>query len=65
MTQETALSPPSVMVGSVSEVEQHVTLPDVVTTTRSRALRAPCWALVLLSQVLGSGGPLWAFLGLS
>jgi len=40
------------MVGSVSQVEQHVTLPGIDTVTSSRALRAPCWAIVLGVHVL-------------
>jgi len=48
------MSPPpslvdnSTLVGSVYASEQQVTLPGIVTHTTSRALRAPCWVLVLL-----------------
>lgn len=47
-------SPPdaTLMVGSVSESTQHVVLENVTTDARSRALRAPCWAIVVGVQLL-------------
>lgn len=41
----------TLMVGSVSESTQHVVLENVTTDARSRALRAPCWAIVVGVQL--------------
>lgn len=46
----------SLMVGSVAESTQHVTLPGIVTVTRSRALRAPRCALVAAAVLVLSDG---------
>lgn len=35
----------AVVVGEYAEAEQHITLPGIVTRTRSRALRVPLWLL--------------------
>jgi hypothetical protein len=42
-----------VLVGSLDAADQHVTLPGIDTHTRARALRAPCWVIVLGVQLLG------------
>jgi hypothetical protein len=43
----------SVMVGSVVSAEQTVDMPGIDVVTRSRALRAPWWAIVLVVQLGG------------
>jgi hypothetical protein len=47
----------SLMVGSLAESTQHVVLQNVTTDARSRALRAPCWVIVLVVQLLGGELP--------
>jgi hypothetical protein len=70
-TDRPTMTPPhvpvdnSIMVGSVAQSEQHVTLPGIDTVTRSKALRAPCWALVIGVQLLAGDGPVWRLLGLT
>jgi hypothetical protein len=56
MSTDLRVSPESIMVGSVASSTQHVTMPGIDTTTRSKALRAPCWVLVLVVQLVASGG---------
>jgi hypothetical protein len=46
----------TVTVGSVSESTQHVTLPGIVTVSRSRALRVPWWVLAVHGLLTASGG---------
>lgn len=46
----------SVMVGSVHQSTQHVDMPGIATVTRSRALRAPRWAIGAAALVLLSDG---------
>jgi hypothetical protein len=45
----------SLMVGSLAESTQHVVLQNVTTDARSRALRAPCWVIVLVVQLVAGG----------
>lgn len=52
MTPPPSLVDNSLTVGSLHESNQHVVLKDVTTDTRSRALRAPCWAVVVGVQLL-------------
>lgn len=42
----------STLVASVAESTQHVVLQNVTTDARSRALRAPCWVIVLVVQLV-------------
>jgi hypothetical protein len=46
----------NVMVGSVVESRHTVDMPGIDVVTRSKALRAPRWALVLAGVVLLSDG---------
>jgi hypothetical protein len=48
----------SLMVGSLAESTQHVELQNVTTDARSRALRAPCWVIVLVVQLVAGGAGL-------
>jgi hypothetical protein len=48
----------SLMVGSLAESTQHVVLQNVTTDARSRALRAPCWVIVLVVQLVAGGAGL-------
>ena len=63
------MSPPlvpvdkSLMLGSISASEQDVTLPGIVTHTRSKALRAPCWVIVCLVLVADPVEALRALVG--
>jgi hypothetical protein len=52
MTPPTSPVDKTLMVGSVSASEQEITLPGVVTHTRSKAVRAPCWVLVVTVVLL-------------
>jgi hypothetical protein len=53
MTTPPPLVDNSVMVGSVVSAEQTVDMPGIDVVTRSRALRAPWWAIVLVVQLGG------------
>jgi hypothetical protein len=63
------MSPPpslvdnSTLMGSVHESDQEIHLNGVVTHTRSRALRAPWWAIVCLVQLGGLTDALELLLG--
>jgi hypothetical protein len=48
----------SLMVGSLAESTQHVVLQNVTTDARARALRAPCWVIVVSVHLLAGGGAL-------
>lgn len=50
--------PRVVDVGQVSEVTQHVTLPGIVTVTRSKALRLSARVIAWHAFAVASGGPL-------
>jgi len=52
MTVTEAPSSETVMVGSLVESNQHVEMPGIVTKTRARAVRAPCWTIVLAVQLV-------------
>jgi len=64
MTSSPDGNPAVVMVGSVASATQDVTLPGVHTVTRSRALHAPWWVIVLVVHVTSAGGPLEGLLQL-
>jgi hypothetical protein len=55
MTPPTSPVDNSLMAGSLHESTQHIELQGITTDTRARALRLPCWAVVVAVQVLAGG----------